>query len=98
MRRGRKDTNHSEIAKAFRSLGCTVAEFPKTDIPGWPDFCVGCVGKNFLVDAKNPLTAYGRAGLNANQTAFNRDWRGGKIETASTVDEVIHLVSKWRRS
>lgn len=95
--RSKKDANHDAIAKCFRDLGCTVVETIDTSIPGFPDFVVGCMGVNHLVDAKNLLTAYGRRGLNANQSAFNRDWRGEQMVTVSSEDEVIALVQNWRR-
>ena len=69
-----------------------------TGISGFPDLVVGCVGRNHLVEAKNPKTAYGRRGLNDNQTAFARDWRGERIFTVSSEDEVIALVQNWRRA
>lgn len=95
--RGRKDGNHDALRRRFEALGCSVAEFPRTDIPGWPDFVVGCAGVNHLVECKDPATAYGRAGLNANQTAFARDWRGGRVWVCCTEDEATALVQNWRK-
>lgn len=95
---GRKDANHAALAGAFRALGCSVAELPVTGIPGFPDLLVGLIGRTFLVECKNPETAYGRAGLNPNQTAFARDWRGGKLWVCCSTDEATALVQNWRRS
>lgn len=101
MRRGRKDGNHDELIKVFEKLGCSVAELHACGLPGFPDIVVGSSSRhgraNFLVECKNPETAYGRAGLNANQSAFNRDWRGERMYTVSSPDEVIALVTNWRR-
>ena len=98
MTRSKKDANHDVLAKCFRDLGCTVMETIDTGIPGFPDFVVGCMGVNHLVDAKNLLTSYGRRGFNANQSAFNRDWRGERMVTVSSEDEVIAVVQNWRRA
>lgn len=97
-RRGKKDGNHDELVRTFRDLGCTVAELHDTGVAGWPDVVVGVAGVDRLVEFKNPETRYGRAGLNANQSAFARDWRGGRVWVASSADEAVALVQNWRRS
>lgn len=93
----RKDGNHAELSKAFLQLGCSVADLSNAGLAGWPDVVIGACGIDRLVEYKNPETRYGRAGLNANQSAFERDWRGGKLFVVSTIDEVAALVSNWRR-
>jgi len=95
-RRSRKDNNHEALASLFRQMGCSAIDMIDTGIPGWPDLCIGLFGKTHNVEIKNPDTAYGRSGLNSNQTAFARDWKGEPIEIVSTPDEVIALVRKWR--
>lgn len=97
MRRASKDKNHDPIVAVFRQAGNSVAELVSTGLPGWPDTVVGCVGVNHLVEIKNPETAYGRAGLNGNQTAFAQEWRGERVWTVSTTDEALALVQNWRR-
>lgn len=96
MRRGSRDRNHGELSKAFESLGCSVADLSLLGLPGWPDVVVGVQGRNHLVEFKNPETRYGRAGLNPDQQAFSRDWRGGKLFMVSTVDEAAALVRNLR--
>jgi hypothetical protein len=97
-KRSRKDGNHNELVKVFEQLGCSVAQLHAVGIPGFPDLVVGCMGSNRLVECKSNATAYGRAGLNANQSAFNRDWRGERMYTVSSPDEVIALVTNWRKA
>lgn len=94
----RKDDNHDELVKLFEQLGCTVAQMHACGVPGFPDIAVGAVGRTWLVELKNPNSRYGRAGFNDNQTAFARDWRGGRVYMASTPDDVIELVQYWRRA
>lgn len=94
--RGSLDRNHHDRAGDFEALGCTVAHTAWAGVPGFPDLVVGCVGVNHLVEIKNPDTAYGRRGLNADQTAFNRDWRGAPMVQVSTTEQVATLVQGWR--
>lgn len=95
--RGSKDRNHDALADAFRALGCSVVDLHATGIPGWPDVAVGCIGRTYLVEFKNPATAYGRAGLTAEQSAFARDWRGSAPCVATCVEDVVVLVQRWRK-
>lgn len=97
-KRGRKDANHDHLVSIFEAMGCSVAELISTGIPGWPDTVVGVSGENHLVECKNPENWYGRKGLNDNQTAFNRNWRGEKVHVVSSIDDVIALVNQWRKA
>jgi hypothetical protein len=96
-RTSKRDVNHGGLTKAFERLGCTVQDLSHAGVSGWPDVVVGCIGQNHLVEFKNPETAYGRAGLNRNQRAFARDWRGGLVYAVSAPEEVEALVRNWRR-
>jgi hypothetical protein len=98
MSRGKKDDNHDAIVLHFIKLGCTVAQLHAVGIAGFPDLVVGCIGRNFLVEVKNPATRYGKAGLNPNQSAFARDWRGAPIIHICSVDEATAVVQNWRRA
>lgn len=95
--RGSKDRNHDTLADAFRALGCSVVDLPESGIPGFPDVVVGCVGATHMVEFKNPDTAYGRAGLTAQQSAFARDWRGAAPCVATCAEDVVALVQRWRK-
>lgn len=97
MRRCKRDANHARLVDQFVALGCTVMETDSVGIAGFPDLVVGCIGRNHLVEVKNPETRYGRSGLNDNQQTFNRDWRGQGMAMVSTEDEVTALVQNWRR-
>lgn len=96
-RYSKKDNNHDALCKAFVKLGCSVAELHNAGIAGWPDLVVGCMGVNHLVEVKNPDTRYGQAGLNTNQQAFNRDWRGKPAEVTTSIHDVSALVAGWRK-
>lgn len=96
-RHARRDANHDALVGVFEQLGCSVAQMHACGVAGFPDIAVGVVGRTWLVELKNPASGYGRAGLNDNQSAFARDWRGGRIYVASTRDEVITMVQQWRK-
>lgn len=97
MRRGKKDNNHDAIVGAFEAVGCTVAQMHAAGVPGFPDVVVGCAGADRMCEIKNPDSRYGKAGLNANQSAFARDWRGGRIWVVTSPDEALALVQNWRK-
>lgn len=98
MNRGSRDHNHNPIAQAFIEWGCTVADMALSGVPGFPDLVVGCIGVSHLVEIKNPATAYGRAGLTVGQSAFARDWRGGRVWVVREVSDVGVLVRDWRKA
>jgi hypothetical protein len=95
--RGSRDANHLLIVAAFESIGCSTADLALAGVNGFPDLVVGCAGRTHLVEVKNPETSYGRAGLNRDQSAFARDWRGGKVYVVETVEDVYALVQQWRK-
>jgi Holliday junction resolvase len=97
-RHNSKDGNHDEIVKRFQELGCSVIEMHAVGIPGMPDLAVGTIGRTHLCEVKSPETRYGRAGLNPNQLAFVRDWRGERVHVVTSVDEATALVQNWRRA
>ena len=94
---GNRDANHADRVDDFTALGCSVAELTRTNIEGWPDLVVGCVGLNHLVEIKNRATRYGRAGLSRSQRDFDNAWRGGHVHEVATAADVIELVGTWRR-
>lgn len=96
-RAAKRDANHADVAGRFVALGCSVVDTAATGIAGFPDLVVGCAGVNRLVEVKSIESRYGRAGLNANQSAFDRDWRGDRVWVVSSTDEATALVQNWRK-
>lgn len=94
----RRDANHAALVKALEALGCSVLDTAHIGIPGAPDVICGALGSTYCVEFKNPDSRYGRAGLNDNQQAFARDWRGGPLYAVSTPEECAVLVGNWRRA
>lgn len=96
--RGSKDGNHDEVAARFVALGCDVVDMHACGVRDFLDLVVGCAGVTHIVEVKNPETRYGRAGLTIGQSAFARDWRGGKVYVVTSPDEAEALVMNWRRA
>lgn len=92
-----RDRNHAEIVRALESLGCSVRDTAAVG-GGFPDLVVGMMGRNFLVEVKNPDTTYGKSGLNEAQTVFAEQWRGHPVSVISTVQEAVSWVNQRRRS
>lgn len=96
-RANRRDGTQPEIVQAFEQLGCTVVDLSGVGIAGLPDLAVGAVGVTHLVEVKDRATAYGRKGLSSGQSAFARDWRGGRVWVVHDALEAAALVQNWRR-
>src|SRR5258708_625926 len=72
----KRDKNQKSIVKALRKVGASVADLADVG-NGIPDLLVGYRGQLWLMEIKNPKTAYGRSGLNKEQLAFEASWAGG---------------------
>jgi hypothetical protein len=87
----KKDKNHHRVTNVLHRLGCTVTDLAEVG-RGVPDVLVGVNGENVLVEIKNPLTQYGRRGLNKRQQGFAQRWRGGPVHIIRNEDDCIALV------
>ena len=88
--RAKKDGNHNEIVAALEMAGCSVLDISMLG-QGKPDIIVGHANENFLVEIKNPNTAYGKKGFSKLQVAFADIWPG-KVYLIRTVDEALIMV------
>lgn len=88
MRRAKHDSNHSYITKILQRLGFSVQNTAGVGA-GFPDLVVGKAGRNYLVEIK---TEHGS--LEPSQTAFARDWNGGKVTVLRTIDDCIEFNNK----
>ena len=89
-----KDGNHNHLVSILESLGVSVLDTSSVG-SGFPDTICGYQGANHLVEIKNPLTAYGKRGLNPNQQKFAAHWNA-PIYIIKTIDDVLFLVKQWR--
>ncbi len=79
------DANHKEIVEVLEKAGCSVLSLADQG-GGCPDIVVGHHGRNFLLEIKNPKTAYGRKGLNPNQKKWAGTWNGVVVVVRSPIE------------
>ena len=95
-RQARVDGTHDDRKADFKACGCTVVDLHATGISGLPDFLLGCMGANHLVECKDPSTPYGRAGLSKSQARFAGQCNGGPVYVVETMSDVLELIVLWR--
>ena len=91
MKHGRRDGNHSDVAKWYRELGCTVFDLADVGL-GCPDLLIGIAGVTCIVEVKMPDGT-----LTPAQQTFLAGWRGGEVAIVRTQDDVIAHVQNVRR-
>ena len=95
MRRAaRVDSNHSDIAKAFKKLGCSFLSLAQLG-KGTPDGVVGYGGLSLLVEIKSD-----RGTLNEKQKKFWDTWKGGVrlVRDLDGVLETVETLKKWHKA
>lgn len=85
----RVDGNHSEMIDGLRAVGAKVADLSRMG-GGVPDLLVAFRGRIFLMEVKNPQSAYGRRGLSRKQRAFAD--QGWPVNVVTSVDEAVSLI------
>jgi len=83
----RVDSNHSDIVKTLRDLGCSVFDTSRV-AGGFPDLVVGRNNKTVLVEVK----ADKKSKFTPAQEMFMMNWRGSTVVRIDSVDSAIRLV------
>jgi len=83
----RVDSNHSDIVKTLRDLGCSVFDTSRV-AGGFPDLVVGRNNKTVLVEVK----ADEKSKFTPAQELFMINWRGSTVVRIDSVDSAIRLV------
>ena len=92
MRRAAKtDANHSEVVKALRQIGCSVASLASVGC-GIPDLVVGYRGVNWLLEVKDGSKPPSARKLTDDEAAFMAAWRG-QYAVVETVEQAIAVVT-----
>ena len=87
----RVDENHTAIVKALRQIpGVTVADTSRAG-EGFPDLVVGRLGRNHLIELKNPDVEPARRKLTPAQREFRRTWTG-QYAVAETLEQVLEEI------
>jgi Holliday junction resolvase len=95
MRRAaRTDSNHAEIVKAFRALGCTVLDLSQLG-SGCPDILVGTGVHNVLVEIKDGAKKPSARKLTPDEKTFFDEWKGPRF-VAENLSDVVRVVNVWR--
>lgn len=84
----RVDSNHSQIVKTLRDLGCSVFDTSRV-AGGFPDLVVGINQKTALVEIK----ASDKSRFTPAQKAFMLNWQGSTVARIDSVDAAIRLVN-----
>ena len=96
MRRvARVDANHKAVTEAFRAMGCSVTSTAQLG-KGFPDLCVGVVGRNLLIEVKDSAKRPSARKLTPDQEEFKATWRGS-ILYVDNAREVLGIVNAMRR-
>lgn len=92
MRRAaRVDGNHSEIIKALRQIGASVADTSRMG-QGFPDLVCGFRGNNFLIEVKNDKQPPSKRQLTADEKRFHDGWCGS-VHVVESAEQAIKLVT-----
>lgn len=97
MRRAAKvDANQTEIVKAFRELGCSVAITSHLG-KGFPDMVVGIMGRhNLLVEVKDGAKPPSKRKLTPDEQEFKDNWTG-QYCVVESIEDVHRLVNEVRK-
>ena len=94
-RAARVDSNQTEIVKAFRRLGASVAH-THTLGNGFPDVVVGVRGVNYLVEIKDGSKPPSQRKLTQDEQEFRGAWRGQYVVIES-IDDVIQFINQTEK-
>lgn len=98
MRPRRVDSNHKEIADAFRKLGCSFLSLAPLG-KGAPDAAIGYGGLTCLVEIKDGAKPKSAQALTPDQRKFWDTWTGGVrlVTDMQAVAETVALLKRWQQ-
>ena len=89
-KRGRTDTNQTEIVKALRAVGASVAVTSSLG-KGFPDLVVGWQGRNYLLEVKDGTLPPSRTRLTPDEQKWHDSWRG-HVVTIYSADDALEVL------
>lgn len=94
MRRAAKvDSNHGEVVRALRAIGCTVQSLAAIG-KGCPDLLVGYRGKTHLMEVKDGTKFPSQYRETPDQVEWHGAWTGGALWVVHSVEAAIGAVTK----
>ena len=96
MRARRKDTNQSEIERAFRKMGCSFWDTSALG-GGFPDGVAGLGGISLPIEIKDGSKVPSKRKLTPAQIEFRDNWKGGMrvVENLTDVEITVRLLRSW---
>lgn len=95
MRARRTDANLTEVADAFRKLGCSV------DVTNeiW-DLTIGYGGITMLIEVKDGTKSPSKTKLTTRAKIFEANWKGGYrvVKNLGDVAETVKVLENWHRA
>jgi len=91
---GRTDANQTEIVAHLRMISRSVrlTVFVSSAMGnGFPDLVIGYLGRNFLIELKDPKKPPSERKLTEAESLFHGKW-DGQIATCGTVDEILKVI------
>jgi Holliday junction resolvase len=83
----RVDSNHANIVKTLRDLGCSVFDTSRV-AGGFPDLVVGRNNITCLVEVKSNE----KSKFTPSQEMFMMNWKGSTVSRIDSIDGAIRLV------
>ncbi len=93
MRAAKVDDNHRAVGAVFRGYGATLQSLAMVG-HGCPDWLVGYMGRNRLVEVKDGGKEPARRALTPDQKDWHALWRG-EVDIVESVQDAEALIMKW---
>ena len=88
---GRVDANQKEIVSYLRGIpGCKVLLLSSVG-SGCPDFCVGWMGVNYLIELKDGSKPPSQRKLTADEKKFHEQWPG-QVAVCNNLNECLTTI------
>lgn len=89
-RSNKADANQSEIVQGIRDAGYSVCVTSMVG-DGFTDIVCGGLGRNILIEIKNPDMPPNKRKLTPEQVRFHKEWQG-PIGVAETLEEALLMI------
>lgn len=93
MRAARTDGNQTQIVNGLRAAGISVS-ITSAIGQGFPDLVCGYLGRNFLLEIKDPTKPKADRQLTPDQVTFRDNWKG-QYSKVETLDDAIKTIQEY---
>lgn len=92
MRIRKADNNQSSLVKQIRKIPGVTVRLTHTIGQGFPDGVIGFMGRNYLVEIKDPSKPPSQRKLTPDEQKFFDEWTG-QIAVIETIEDVLKLLN-----